>query len=297
MTPLSPSLPPESINELVDNNVQKFARDPDTGLIVGKTYVYRPDGRIDWRTLVDKKYLYVANEYKDRVVKEQGKPLDQIDILTVKDDWLRIRIGGLNELAHMRGVSSCTYPHFLSREGYAAVSCEITFIGNIETNMYPETWSSMASATLRSVDKQFIPYLETFAENRAFIRCVKRALQINILSDVEIGGDGRGVQNGVSNDDENSSQQSSDTSSPSAPQGFEARHRLQELCATPPAPMKGPITFEAVKKAAAEYKNELRSDPAEWTSFESIQPIDAYVLIGKIKEKASGAKSVGGKKS
>lgn len=286
--------PPTETSQSVD---APFKRDPDTGLIVGKTYVFKPDGRIDWRALVDKKYLYIANEYKDRVVREQCKPLDQIDVLSVKDDWLRIRVGGLNELAHMRGVMSCTYPHFLSRDGYAAVSCEITFIGNVETNMYPETWSSTASATLRSVDKQFTPYLETFAENRAFIRCVKRALQINILSDIEIGGEGKGSQNGVSdgNDNENTSQQSSDTPS-SPPQGFEARHRLQELCAAPPAPMKGPITFEAVKKAAAEYKGELQGDPAGWVSFESIQPIDAYVLIGKIKEKASGSKPTKGSK-
>ncbi len=279
-----PLNPPEPINQPV-----RFKRDPDTGLVVGHTYKYTPDGRIDWRADVPTKYLYVANEYRDRVVKEQGKALSDIDILAVKDDWLRIRVGGINHLAHLRGVRSCVYPHMLTRDGYAGVSCEIEFIPNIESDMMPETWSSMASATLRSVDKQFTPYLETFAENRAFTRCVKRALQINILSDIEIGGDGRkdgdGTSTGVSEGDETSSSQSANGTS--GPQGFEPRHRLEELCNTPPAPMKGAISFEALKLAAAQYAGELNSKPTEWTSFASIQPIDAYVLIGKIKEKAA----------
>ncbi len=267
---------------------RSFKRDED-GLVIGLQYYFTADGRVDYKRMVDTKYLYVANQYKERVVKEQGKPLDEIDLKLVRDDWLRIKIGGINQLANIRGYRSLEYPIMVSIDGKAACTCTMEFIGNYESDGLPIVCSSMASATLRSVDKDFSPYLETFAENRAFTRCVKRALQINILSDIEIGGDGRkdgdGTSAGVSDSDETSSSQS--TNGTSGPQGFEPRHRLEELCSTPPAPMKGAISFEALKLAAAQYAGELNSKPTEWTSFASIQPIDAYVLIGKIKETAA----------
>lgn len=272
------------MNEATQTQSQQanFQRDEKTGLIIGYPYKFTPEGRIDWRSLVDSKFLYVANEYKDRVVKEQGKPLDQIDILTVKDDWLRIRLGGINQLANLRGYRSLEYELVTATESKAACVCRMEFIGNYETDGYPVICSAIASATLRSVDKNFSPYLETFAENRAFARCVKRALQINILSDIEIGGESKkgDDSSSVSNGDEGETSATTTNSN----QGFEPYDRLKELCSNP-SPMS-PISFDALKKTAVEhYKSELKSDPTEWTGFESIQPIDAYVLIGKIKEK------------
>lgn len=263
------------------NQGSPFKRDPATGLIFGHPYKFTPEGRVDWRAMVNPKFLYVANEYKDRVVKEQGKPIDQVDILTVRDDWLRIRLGGINQLANLRGYNTLEYELVAATDNKAACVCRMEFIGNFETDGKPVVCSAIASATLRSVDKQFTPYLETFAENRAFARCVKRALQINILSDVEIGGDSKKEDHssGVSNGDEAESSATSGSN-----QGFEAYHRLMELCSNP-SPMQ-PISFDALKRTAVDhYVSELKSNPSEWTGFESIQPIDAYVLIGKIKEK------------
>mgnify|MGYP001612401636 CR=1 FL=1 len=282
---------PEPANQFIP-----FRRDPATGLIVGQTYKYAPEGRIDYRAMVPTKYLYVAHEYRDRVIKEQGKALADIDILQVKDDWLRIRIGGLNHLAHMRGVRSCTYPQLQTREGFAAAVCQITFIGNTETNMESETWSAMASATIRSVDKQFIPYLETFAENRSFGRCVKRALQINILSDVEVGGEGRKA----------AGEGEADTPAVPAeegapPTGYQPYNYLITKCRDN-KDAKGkpvPITFDALKAAAlkmntdtpADKANErCVTDPAQWVGFESIPPADVWLLMGKIDAAAKAGK-------
>lgn len=276
-----------------------FRRDPNTGLVIGKTYRFTPEGKIDWRAEVPTQFLYVASEYRERVVKEQGKPLAEIDLLKVKDDWLRIRVGGLNHLAHLRGVSSCTFPHFVSREGYAAAVCQITFIGNVESNMEPETWSSMASATVRSVDKQFIPYLETFAENRSLGRCIKRALQINILSDVEVGGEGKKATG-----EDITDTQSQSTQEDEVPTGMQPYHHLAAKCKNHKGPdgKPDPITFAVLKYTSMtmnantppERANEkCVSDPSLWTGFESIPPADVWLLIGKIDAAAEADKKAG----
>jgi hypothetical protein len=271
--------PPESANKPVS-----YRRDSGTGLIIGKEYKYTPEGRIDYRAMVDRRFLYIASEYEERVVKQQGKPLAEVDLLLVKDDWLRIRVGGLNQLAHLRGVRSCTYPILECRDGFAAAVCQIEFIPNVETGMMPETWSGTASANLKSVDRQFTPYLETFAENRAFSRCIKRALQINILSDIEVGGDSRSAANGTGQE------AAKDESLPSnEPVGFHPYHLLAQTCAS----QKKPISFDALKAAAIKHntdvaldaKDRIKADPTTWTSFESIDPIDAYLLLSKIEEK------------
>ncbi|MDO8671046.1 MAG: hypothetical protein Q7O66_06400 [Dehalococcoidia bacterium] len=292
---MSDTLPAEPANQAIP-----FRRDPATGLIVGQTYRYTPEGRIDYRAMVPVKYLYVAHEYRDRVIKEQGKALADIDLLQVKDDWLRIRIGGLNHLAHMRGVRSCTYPQLQTREGFAAAVCQITFVGNVETNMEPETWSAMASATIRSVDKQFIPYLETFAENRSFGRCIKRALQINILSDIEVGGESRKAAGEGEGDAPAALAEEG-----AAPTGFQPFHYLITKCRDNKAPdgKPQPITFAALREAAVKMNAETPtdkanerciSDPKGWEGFESIPPADVWLLMGKIEAKA---KEEGGKKA
>ena len=294
-TPLAPSEPA--------NRPIPFRRDPNTGLVIGKTYRLTPEGKIDYRAEVPTQFLYVAHEYRDRVVKEQGKALADIDILQVKDDWLRIRVGGLNHLAHLRGVRSCRYPIVQTREGFAMATCEIEFIPNVESGMASEIWSSMASATIRSVDKQFIPYLETFAENRAFGRCIKRALQINILSDVEVGGEGKKA----AGEDITDTQPSSSTQEDETPTGMQPYHHLAAKCKNHKGPdgKPDPITFAVLKYTSMtmnanippERANErCVSDPASWVGFESIPPADVWLLIGKIDAAAEAKKAEGEEK-
>lgn len=283
------------------NQPIRFKRDPQTGLIEGLRYVYDENGKINWKALVDPKFLYIAREHEEKVMKEQGKPLAEVDLLLVRDDWLRIRVGGLNQLAHMRGVRSCRYPHVETREGHATVSCEITFIGNSESGMEPETWSGIASASIRSVDKHFIPYLETFAENRAFSRCVKRALQINILSDIEVGGEGKKAAEGGNGASSYVTTSLVDPTSEASPEqvGNTPAFQPYEVLAKKCAALK--ITFEALKtrtvevNAAAPDNEKCLTDPATWGSFADIQPRDAWLLMGKIESGGKAKKSQTGK--
>jgi len=256
--------------------ITRFKRDED-GLVIGQTYHYTDEGKVDWKAMLRSQDLYVKREFREEVVKEYGKPLGEIDLTTVKDRYLCVLVGGINRLAHLRGIRSIDYPFIHVSDGKAVASCQIEFIGNFETEGLPMVCTSVASATVRSVDADFVPYLETFAENRAFARCVKRALQINILSDVEVGGEGKKRIKSVDGSD--------DDLPSSSPTGNDACHVLATKCANPPAPLT-PLTFETVKAGAMHYPTELKSAPAEWTSFESIPPADAWTLLGKIEEKA-----------
>ncbi len=284
---------PEVIPPLSSPSLFPFRRDPETGLEVGRIYKFTPEGRIDYKSMIDKKFLYVANEYKDKVVKEQGKPIEEIDVFLVKDEWLRIKMGGINQLANLRGYRSLEYDLVTATDGKAACVCRMEFIGNCESDNLPFICSAMASATLRSVDVNFTPFLETFAENRSFARCVKRALQINILSDIEVGGDSKKVAtNSVSDGDDE--QSSSNASNNKSPVGFNPCDLLAQRCAA----QKKPISFDSLKAAAIKLNLEtpitdsrrIKADPSSWTGFNSIQPIDAELLLGKLEEKERGLK-------
>ncbi len=263
-----------------------FKRDED-GLIPGFPYRYTADGRVDWLAiaLADRRYLFVIRSKEDAVVKAQGKPIGECDLSLVNEKWLRIRQAGFNYLLNARGYRSIQYHSLVANDGKAAVVCEMELIGNYETDGYPVICSALASASTRSMDTQMLPYLEAFAENRAFARCVKRALQINVLSEDEIDTEAlKGTQ-----DDDKAAEVAA--SKPSA----EVYRQLEDLCTK----RKHPITFEALKARAIKHNAELtpeteneriKSDPALWAGFESVQPIDAWLLMGKIKEADAAAK-------
>ncbi len=244
------------------------------GLLADFPYKYTADGRIDWKAHVPAKFLYIAREYEDKVLREQGKPLAEIDFSLIRDEWLRIKLGGINYLANLRGYTSLKYHSLTISQDKASIVCEMEFIGNFETGMAPLICSGVASASIRSMDKPFVPYLETFAENRAFTRCVKRALQINILSDIEIGGNGKEEQQDAP--DENLK-----TVNPS--------DTLKDVCA------KKGVSFEKLRESMVthnagitpERENErLKCDPSILKEWGDIQPIDAWVILGKMQEKA-----------
>lgn len=243
-----------------------FERD-ERGLVKGVTYHYTPAGKIDWRRMVDTKFLYVCDDFKDRACQEQGKTLTELDLTLVKDDWLRMRIGGINQIAHLRGVLSVDYPFIHITDSCVTMSCSITFIANFETQDAPLTFSSTASASMWNLDRKNTPYMATQAENRSYARTVKRALEINITGDFEIGGDGKGPPAPESVE-----------SATVKPAGFEARHLLEAKC------IERKISFDTMKAAAALHINSWVKAPGEWKSFEDVQPTDAFFVLGKLGE-------------
>lgn len=266
--------------------------------MVGRVYHYTAEGLIDWKAEVDPRFLYVPRELEAKVVQLTGKPLAEVDLKTLPEHLVRIKIGGLNQLAHLRGVRSCTYPILQTRDSFAAAVCEIEFIANCESDGYPETWSAMASASPLSMDLKMRPYMETFAENRSFGRTIKRALQIGWLTDIEVGGDGReaAVDDG---------KQETALAEQAPAGGFDPCEELTKVCRNH-RDIRGaatPISFETLKAAAIKLNAEnppstdpakpatrTQADPTTWATFKDIQPIDAWLLLGKIREKEEAAK-------
>lgn len=262
----------------LDEAINLRKRDPETGLLVNHTYQFNEDGSVNWLAEVSRKDTFVIDSRKDAVVKAQGKPIDECDLSLVNEKWLRIKQGGWNRLAYLRGYHSLDYHSMVSMDGKAALVCLIDWIGNYETNGESCACAGVASASTRSVDKNFVPYLETFAENRAFARAVKRALNITILSEDEIDAE---ALKGAQEEDDAPQSSGAVTADPYT--------TLRDTCAK----HKPPITFEAIKASAvklhadptaAARQEVFLDDPAIWRDWKDIQPRDVWLLDGKIKE-------------
>lgn len=169
-----------------------FERDKK-GLVKGLEYKYDEQGLIDWRAMLDDKWLYANPSSVEKGVCKRNTPASEL-----KDKDLCIMLGGLKELAQWRGFTSVRYDVVNASPEYVAMACEISWIKNFETNNVLEKespsshresilFSSVADAhfgNTRSFAKNF---LAAIAENRAFSRAVRNFLRINIVSDIELG--------------------------------------------------------------------------------------------------------------
>lgn len=139
-------------------------------------YVYNEDGSINWRKMVKQEYL-VPNRQKTQ----------EKDVSKLEDKDLLILLGGIKELAQIRGYSKVEYKVVSANENYFATSCRITWLPNYETSGSEVVFESLADATSGNT-KSFARYfLAAIAENRAFVRCVRNFLKINIVSQEELG--------------------------------------------------------------------------------------------------------------
>lgn len=139
-------------------------------------YVFNDDGSINWRAMVKPQYL-VPNRQKTQ----------ETDVSKLEDKDLLILLGGIKELAQIRGFTSVEYKVITATDNYFATSCRITWVPNYETGNRPVTFEALADASLVNT-KDFARYfLAAIAENRAFVRCVRNFLKINIVSQEELG--------------------------------------------------------------------------------------------------------------
>ena len=148
------------------------------GLINNKdtNYTYHEDGTINWRAMVKTQYL-VPNRQKTQ----------ETDVSKLEDKDLLILLGGIKELAQIRGYTNVSYKVVAASESYFATSCRITWIPNYETEGREISFESLADAS-GSNTKSFARYfLAAIAENRAFVRCVRSFLRINIVGQEELG--------------------------------------------------------------------------------------------------------------
>ncbi|NVM35098.1 MAG: hypothetical protein HWN81_05850 [Candidatus Lokiarchaeota archaeon] len=150
------------------------------GLLESVDYQFNEDGSIDWRSMIKPEFLYPNKGWFDA----RNKPVpDSIDGL--KDNQLLIMLGGIKDLARLRGFHSVSYQTHTELD-YVTAKCQITWMGNYETPSDHIHFEDVANATADNTDNFCVKFLETIACNRAFVRCVRNFLNIHIVGADEI---------------------------------------------------------------------------------------------------------------
>jgi len=92
------------------------------GLVSGVDYIFDDSGLIDWRKMIKPEFL-VPN--RDRT--------NQTDVSKLKDHELIILLGGIKELAQIRGYTDVSYQVVSPSPEYVIATCKITWTPNYET--------------------------------------------------------------------------------------------------------------------------------------------------------------------
>lgn len=164
------------------------------GLVENIDYVYEDTGHVNWKAMINPKFLYPNKAWFER----NNKPIpDSIDGL--QDHQIICKLGGYKELARLRGFSNVEYKLEYLENGVSCI-CTITWIPNYETAVRSEnkysfadtvTFSSIANSTSEncgdsSSSFSMAIFKETQAENRSFVRCVRNFLNVNVVGEDEI---------------------------------------------------------------------------------------------------------------
>ena len=156
--------------------LKEIKRDKN-GLISGGSvsYVFNDEGFIDWRKMIRAEHL-VPNLQKT----------SERDVTKLKDTELIILIAGIKELAQIRGYTDVRYDVNTPSKDYVVASCSIKFIPNYETESREVTFSAIGDAGPHNTHGFGQAFLGPMAENRAFVRCVRNFLKINIVVNDEL---------------------------------------------------------------------------------------------------------------
>ena len=153
----------------------------DHGLLENVDYKFNEDGSVNWRAMIKPEFLYPNKGWFEA----RNKPVPS-SIEGLEDNQLLIMLGGIKELAKMRGYINVDPKVTSVSEGYVTAKCTIEWIGNYESTGNYITYSDVANATLDNTDAFCAKFLETIAFNRAFVRCVRNYLNIHIVGADEI---------------------------------------------------------------------------------------------------------------
>ncbi len=170
-TDVNTSIPPSVIHRnefgLIDNN--KI------------TYVYTCDGLIDWRKMINPKFLVPNKQNFERNKKPVPPTIEGLE-----DKDLLILLGGIKELTQIRGYNYVSYTTQSPSNDYVVATCTINWIPSYETEGRSVTFSAIGDASPFNTNSFGKNYLGPIAENRAFVRAVRNFLRINIISQEEI---------------------------------------------------------------------------------------------------------------
>lgn len=228
--------------------MKKITRD-ENGLIVGVNYIFDENGMVNWRAMIRSEFLVPNRQYFERFQKPVPKTIEGLE-----DKELLILLGGIKELANLRGFSSVAHQVTSPSPEYVADVCSIEFIPNFETEGRQIKFSAIGDACPQSTNGFGRMFLGAIAENRAFVRCVRNFLRINIVGQDEISP--------------NKAEEVVSTNIPAT--------ILDKLM------IEKNISLEAIKTKLAEEGN---PDAQKWQSTTDIPKMKIFELIERIKKK------------
>jgi hypothetical protein len=151
------------------------------GLLEKVTYSFNEDGSVDWRSMVKEEFLYPNKDWFEMRKKPVPSSVDGL-----KDNQLFIMLGGIKELAKLRGFESVSFNTENISEGYVKATCRIKWMQNYESGGISSSYEDVANASFDNTSSFASKFLETIACNRAFVRCVRNFLNIHIVGADEI---------------------------------------------------------------------------------------------------------------
>lgn len=153
------------------------------GLIEGLEYKYDELGSVDWKATIPQKFLCPNEAWFKSRKKDVPASIEGLE-----DAQLIILLAGLKWAAKIRGFTSVDYQVIQNPAGQlenCIVKCTINWKENYESPAC--SYSEIASCNAKNADAKFsLKFAEAIAANRAFSRCVRNYLNINIVTDVEI---------------------------------------------------------------------------------------------------------------
>ena len=151
------------------------------GLLENATYEFNEDGSVDWRAMIKSEFLYPNKGWFEARKKDVPTSPEGLD-----DKQLLIMLGGIKELARLRGFEGVSFETSHLSDTYVVATCEIVWSPNYESNKERIVYQDVANATLQNTGSFAAKFLETIACNRAFVRCVRNFLNIHIVGADEI---------------------------------------------------------------------------------------------------------------
>ena len=153
---------------------------PNFGLLDSISYVFDETGFIDWRVLIPKGFLFINQQKFKELGKEVPKTMDGLE-----DSMIIIKLGGIKWLARVRGYEKVMFEVISASPENVVVKCIIDWIPNIE-NPLGASYEEIASCNAKNAVEFNIKFAESIAANRAFVRCVRNFLNVNIVGEEEI---------------------------------------------------------------------------------------------------------------
>ena len=153
------------------------------GLLESVEYEFNKDGSVNWRAMINPEHLYPNKDHFE--IRKMPVP-ESIEGL--EDNQLLIKLGGIKELAKLRGIKSVGYCVEESSDERSVIRCMVDFIPNYENtdSGFGISFSSIANATVHNTNGFAAKFLECIAENRAFVRTIRNFLGIHIVGADEI---------------------------------------------------------------------------------------------------------------